>query len=222
MNMNILERSFRGLYPDNIDPLLFEVKYSAKFSGFNANIRRKGYKITISLSRKWLEVSEDIQIGLCQHLLNRLYNTKIKTTEMELYTIFLKRVHVSIEKNNIDERLKESFDRMNLQFFLNLLETTNLVWGEKNFRKLGSYTYGTDTIMVSSVLKDAPQELIDLVVYHEMLHKKHKFYETNSKTMHHSSAFKADERKFPDFINAEKRLTQFLRRKRFGRLLSWF
>jgi hypothetical protein len=220
--MNVLEAAFRQLYPERQDAFLFEVKYSAKFSGLNANIRLRGYKMTINLSRKWEEVNDDIKMGLIQSLLNKVFKTRVKTTEMDLYNIFLKRVHVSIPKDKINPLLKKSFDRLNERYFSGLLETANLVWGQKNFSKLGTYEYGSDTITITSVLMEAPEELLDLVVYHEMLHKKHKFSSSSQRNLHHSSAFKAEERKFKEFIDAEKRLTMFLRRKRLGKMFSWF
>lgn len=220
--MNILEKAYRQLYSENEEVYLFEVNYSGKFSSYNANIRlRNKYKLTINMSRSWQDVHEDIQIGLIQHLLNKIFKTKKKTIEMDLYQTFLKRVHVTIAKDDIDPYLKESFNRVNDEYFEGLMETSNLVFGENSMRKLGSYEYGTDTISMSTVLRDAPHELLDLVMYHEMLHKKHKFKNSSQRTLHHSPIFKKDEAKFKDYELREDQLKNFLRKKRFKRFFGF-
>jgi len=63
-------------------------------------------------------------------------------------------------------------------------------------------------------------ELLDFVMYHEMLHKKHKFSISGVKSRYHTKEFKEDEKKFGDVKLIEKKLTIFLRKHK--RKLSWF
>jgi hypothetical protein len=52
-------------------------------------------------------------------------------------------------------------------------------------------------------------------MYHEMLHKKHKFYSTKKgQRVHHSSAFRKDEQKFPDSSRLEIELRKFVSKKK--------
>ncbi|MBR9692917.1 M48 family metallopeptidase [Candidatus Woesearchaeota archaeon] len=96
--------------------------------------------------------------------------------------------------------------------------------------KLGHYEYATDTISISTALKEAP-ELLDYVLYHEMLHKKHKFTESKGgNTRSHTKAFRDEEKKYrlADGGEPEKRLATFLgqrKRRKQGisfKIKDWF
>ena len=79
---------------------------------------------------------------------------------------------MSIPKTNIDFDLKRSFDRINNQYFYDQIEIPNLCWGHFSKRKFATYDYQTDTIKFSKILQNQNIELIDYVMYHELLHKK--------------------------------------------------
>ncbi|MFT4313491.1 MAG: hypothetical protein ACMXYA_03705, partial [Candidatus Woesearchaeota archaeon] len=80
-------------------------------------------------------------------------------------------------------------------------------------------TYQTDTISLSRVL-EKEEELLDFVLFHEMLHKKHRYYKSKTgKLMHHHTAFRQEEQSYPGFAELEKRLEKLVRKKRFMR---WF
>jgi hypothetical protein len=207
-------------------PYTYSLKYSGKFKPYRANIRLSGGNIQLNLSKKWEGVSNDIQIGIVQELLLKILKKRLKplrtnTSSIELYNIFMKKIHIAAPKTDIDPVLEGSFDRVNSEYFYGLLEKTNLKWGNVSLSKLGSYEYGTDTIMISKVL-DGEQEMLDYVMYHEMLHKKHKFKKSGSRSYHHTSEFRKDEREFKDSELIEKRLKRLLVRKRFSfrRMLS--
>ena len=88
--MNILEQAYQELYPDNANSRQLFLKYSGRFKGYNANIRMTSYSITVNASKQWRGVSSDIQKGLYQELLVRLFKTKKQTINMELYHHFIK------------------------------------------------------------------------------------------------------------------------------------
>lgn len=206
--MNLVDRAYLGLW-DNLK-YVSKLKYSSKFNDYNANIRLSGSELTVSLSRKWKGVSSPIVIGCVQSLLLRLFKEKAKTTEIDLYNIFMQKVHISVPKVFSDPILEDSFDRMNEEFFYGLVEKPNLRWG-KGISKLGSYEYGSDTISISKHLSG---ELLDYVMYHEMLHKKHKFRSVNGKSYHHTSRFRKDEKAFPDSKRLEGELQKVARKKK--------
>lgn len=202
-------------------PFSYSLKYSGKFKPYRANVRLSGDHIQFNMSKKWKKVSKEIQIGLIQELLLKIMKKRLKpfgtnTQSMELYNIFMRKIHIAAPKTDIDPVLEESFDRVNARYFYGLLEKTNLKWGSASLSKLGSYEYGTDTIMISRVLEKADQELIDYIMYHEMLHKKHKFSKRGSKNYHHTSRFREDEKEFEGSKLVEKKLSGFLNRKRFS------
>ena len=193
------------------------------------------FYMKFKLSNKWKSVSEEIQIGLIQNLLLKVYKTKNKNTiNMDLYESFLRNIgdYSAVEEAPI--ALEESFNRVNEKYFSGMMDRPNLIWGNHSFSKLGSYEYGSNTIMMTKVLEE-DLELLDYVMYHELLHKKHKFYTKNGRSHHHTQKFRDDEKKF-ETHDIEKKLEQFLRKKKYDfkrnkaysqikkkkRLLDWF
>lgn len=216
----IAEKAFNELFPEKLEKFYFHLKYSGHFKGFNANVRRVANKITFSLSCNWRAVNEDIKIGLLQSLLCRLFKSRKRNINIDLYNNFLRSVHISIPKTECHPVLSASFDSVNNMFFDGLIEITNLVIG-KGISKLGHYDYGTDTISISELLLNHP-DLLDYVMYHEMLHKKHKFDCVSGRTIHHSRIFRVDEKKFPNAEQFEKRLSFLVSKNNVKRkLFSW-
>ncbi len=210
--MSLIKEAFTRLYPNKEFNYNEKLKYSAKFSDYNANVKYTGKKLEFGLSRKWKNVSKEIQIGLIQSLLNKVFNTKINTTNIDLYNIFIKRVHYTVEKTESDPILEDSFNRVNKKYFYELIEKPNLKFGKDSFSKLGSYEYGSDTIVISNIFKEEPK-LLDYIMYHELLHKKHKFQNKNGRSYHHTKEFKNKERQFED-PEIEKKLEFFLTKHR--------
>jgi hypothetical protein len=212
---SLVRKAYADLYnkPCTYDPKL---KYSGRFKGYNGNIQLRGNHLTVSLSKEWKEVSPDIKRGIVQELLAKMFKTKLKTLEMDLYHNFLKSVHHTVKKDKAEPELVNSFVRVNHQFFTGLMVMPNLVFGT-GLAKLGSYEYGTDTIMISEILLE-DDELLDYVMYHEMLHKKHKF----SEGRHHTPAFRKDERLFGDIDYLEKKLAVLIRKAKRAKRSSWW
>ena len=213
---SLIKEAFQQLYPDK--PLKYDVslKYSRKFKAYNANARLYGNNLTFHLSKDWKKISKDIQIGLIQELMTKILKDKKKSMNIELYNLFMKNVHLAIPKTKTDEILEQSFDRVNDAYFYGMLDIPNLEWSSDSTSKLGSYEYGTDTIIISTIFKNAQQELLDYVMYHEMLHKKFKFQNKNGRSLHHSPEFKRMEAKFKDRDLVEKEISKMARKHRFS------
>lgn len=218
--MDIITKAFKQLYPEKELQYETELNYTKKFKPYNANVKliqRK--KLVFNFSHKWKDVSEEIQIGLIQELLVKIFKEKKRTTYMDLYNIFIKKLHVAVPKIHSEPVLEESFNRINEDYFAGLIEKPNLRWGKHSLAKLGCYEYGTDSIIISEIFKDSDTGLLDYIMYHELLHKKLKFNEKNGRSIHHSSEFRERERRFEGYLNVEKKLKEFVRRKRRG---IWF
>ncbi|MGV8168477.1 MAG: hypothetical protein ACP5N3_00305 [Candidatus Nanoarchaeia archaeon] len=219
----LAREAFSELFPGKEESRDIIVKYSAKFRGYNANVRYSSKEIVFSLSRDWLELSDELKKGLIQHLLIKVYKIPFeKTIEMDLYEKFISNLgkYAHVEEEN-DQELIESFNRLNKEYFEDLLERPNLVWGQDSFRKLGHYEYATNTIMISNIFK-GETELIDSIMYHEMLHKKQGRRITKTgRSVHHDAKFRAEEAKYKD-KDAEKKITAFIRRKRLRNVFRWW
>lgn len=215
MKPDLILDAYRELYPEKAFSFSPVLKYSGKFKGFNANISMRGSTLTVALSKQWRQISKDIQIGMIQDLLVRLFKDRRDTTNIRLYLSFMKNVHLAVPKTKSDPFLAETFERLNEKFFGGLLEMPNFDWMDGT-RTVGLYEYGTDTILISKHLARDP-ELLAYVMYHEMLHKKHKFASKPGRQCHHSRAFREDEAKYPDASQLEQRLG----RVRVPRALRW-
>ncbi|RJQ17071.1 hypothetical protein C4573_03385 [Candidatus Woesearchaeota archaeon] len=219
--MNLAEQAFHDLFPEKEIPQC-TIKYSAAFRGYNANVKYAydHSRIHFRLSKEWKSVSDDIAIGLLQSLMVKVFKVKKRTVQMELYEKFLKNLSTYSKVEKSDPLLEQSFHRVIQEYFHNFMDKPNLVWGSDSFRKLGSYEYATDTIVISTLFKQET-ELLDYIMYHELLHKKLKFESKNGRQVHHSPEFKAMERKFKN-KNIEKDLDTFLRKQKFKSLFRFW
>ncbi len=228
--MSLVEESFSRLFPDAEFGYEAAVLYSGKFKPYNATVRKIGNRLNFSLSRSWKSTSDEIVIGLVQNLLVRILKKKgISTLNMQLYDDFIKGISEVAAVNNgsgsSDESLESSFARVNEKYFLGIADKPNLRWGLGSFRKLASYDYHTNTITVSSLFRDAPQQLLDYLMYHEMLHKKLKFSSSNGRISHHGAEFRKLEAAFDQGRNMEGELNAFIsqstRSSRPKQRLTW-
>jgi len=194
------------------------LRYSGHFNNYNANVQYSKSLIQFNLSMQWKSVDEEIQAGLLQSLVVRMFKLRnISTSEMKLYVSFMKGLSKYAKKHLYDPQLSESFGRMNERFFDGLVEKPNLVFASESFHKLGSYEYGTDTIYISTIFKDLPmteQKYLDYVMYHELLHKKHSFNVKNGRHQAHTTAFRNDERRFG--LDMEQELNKWLGKKKYS------
>ena len=219
----LAKEAFQELYPGKELKYDLELKYSNHFNSYNANVKLSGKTLAFHFSKDWRKISKDIQKGLIQELLVKILKDKRRTINMDLYNIFLKKVHIAVPKTKNDIFLEESFNRVNDKYLSGMVDRPNLEWGSESSSKLGSYHYASDIITISSIFKDAQKEMLDLVMYHEMLHKKLKFECSNGRTVHHSPEFKKMEDKFENKEFTDKEISKLARRKRFGtRSHFWF
>lgn len=228
-----VEQAFKLLYPEHADRLQeyeLTVRYSGKFADYNANAGYRSFlgkkKIAFRLSRNWREVSSELKMGLYQELFLKLGKKiglpkqdrkSINTLYLDLYNNFIKNLHIAAPKTNIDPLLQTSFQRINERYFLGCVEIPNLVWGAYTKRKLGSYDFRSDRITISRVLSNfvaTHPEFLDVVMYHEMLHKQNKFRSCNGRTLYHDKRFKQAEQMFENFENVEKQMNQAVRSAR--------
>src|SRR3989344_1890335 len=112
MDPALVEEAYRLLYEKDL-PYVPSLKYSGRFSDYNANVRLYRGTLEFRLCRKWEDVSREIQIGLIQGLMLRMFRDRRKTLYTDLYTNFVKSLHIAIPKTESDPVLEASFDRVN-------------------------------------------------------------------------------------------------------------
>lgn len=107
--------------------------------------------------------------------------------------------------------LDEVFQRVNAACFGGRLARPRLTWSRTiTGRLLGYYQQSTDRLMLSLALDDprVPPAAIDLVMYHELLHKHLGFQLVNGRHRAHTDAFRHAERQFPGYDEAKAFLDQ--------------
>ena len=211
--MMVIQSAFTELYPQRTFNYTTEITYSGKFKPYNARVLLRSSHLRFNLSREWKTVDGEIVKGLYQVLLARLFGGKTSTFNMKLYHSFLKKLPEYTEAKESDPQLVESFQRVNNQYFA-AMEQPTLVWGQSSTSTLAHYNLQTDTITMSTIFKGAQQHLMDSVMYHEMLHKKHQFSGNGARQRFHTKAFRDDEKNFMNAAQCELELKQFLRTKR--------
>lgn len=217
--VGMIEEAFMELFPEKEFSYSGKIKYSGRFKGFNANIKLNRFtkNIVFNLSKNWRSIDRNIKMGLLQELMCRMFKKRAKTTNMDLYNIFIKQAHLAVPKTKSHPILEDSFNRVNDNFFAGMIDLPNLAVSE-GLRTLGHYDYGTDTVSVTKHILDH-QDCLDYVMYHELLHKKHKFKTKNGRHFHHTSEFRKKEKEFPNAEKIENKLSRLLNKRK---LKSWF
>ena len=211
--------AFNEIFPEK-EKISFSVRYNSRMKPYGAQIAysRVSKAVEFRLGKGWLSVSPGIKKGLFQELLIKIFRKKgekIKSTmEMEVYANFIRNLHLSIGKEEAEPILEESFARVNKRYFGDILEKPNMRFLGKSYRRLARYDYHEDMITVSEIFRDARPEMLDYLVYHELLHKKMKFSYKNGKNYHHTFDFRNMEKKFENAEKLENELSCFIAKKK--------
>ena len=107
--------------------------------------------------------------------------------------------------------LEQVFERVNQACFDGQVARPRLAWSSTIARRLlGFYQQASDRLTLSRVLDDprVPPEAIELVMYHELLHKQLGVQMVNGRHYAHTEAFHAAERQFPNYARAKAFLDQ--------------
>ncbi|MBI2664991.1 M48 family metallopeptidase [Candidatus Woesearchaeota archaeon] len=211
--MDIIQESFQRLFPGKEFTYQTEMQYNRRLSEFNANIRLHQNRIQVNLNLQWKDIDEEIKIGLIQALLLKIFKKKADSQNIELYNNFVKSIPLLTPKTDADPLLQASFQRVNSLFFNSQMEQPNLRWGTASRRKLACYNFHDDSIKVSTLFKESRIEVLDYLMYHELLHKYFKFKHQNGRSSFHTTAFREAERKYPLYESMEKEINKITRKK---------
>lgn len=226
--MNLIQESYQRLFPEKEFSYQTELEYNLRLSDFNSNIHLYGNKISLHLNLQWKDIDDEIKIGLVQSLLLRILKKKVNTMNIELYNNFIRNIPLLTQKINFDPHLEESFQRVNGEFFNQELEKPNLSWGSASTRKLASYNFHNDTVTVSTIFKESNLEVLDYLMYHELLHKQQKYYHKNGRSFFHTGVFRTAENLYPNKNGIEREIQKIIRSSRGVKkkvrksFLGWF
>ena len=140
-----------------------------------------------------------------------MFKSSIVTPNMRIYNNFIKNLSILTPKTKSDPILEESFYRVNEHYFDNQMEKPNLIWGQDSVRTLATYNFHNDTVKVSSLFKKAENDILDYLMYHELLHKEHKFNNKKGRSYYHTRSFRADENLYPNKNDIDRRITKIIK-----------
>ena len=109
--------------------------------------------------------------------------------------------------------LEALFHPINQEYFAGKMAKPRLTWNKTlTHRKLGHYEPLRDRVVMSRTLDSShvPQMVVELVLYHELLHKHHGAKWLNGKRMVHTPEFRRSERQFRHYQEAQQWLEKSL------------
>ncbi len=116
--------------------------------------------------------------------------------------------------------LDKLFAKVNRRYFDSNLAKPTITWSQRKTRTiLGHHDRVYETITISKSLDSTqvPEWFVEFILYHEMLHIRHAARMIKGRRYYHTSAFRADERRFAKYDEAQRWLEQIARQRRVPR-----
>ncbi len=216
---NFYEEAFEVLDSKRQTPEV-EVRFYP-YIGINHTIRVRDGKVFVRLAELSESAPIEIHKALAFILVGKLLRKKIPPQTAKIYREFVKtqeiqakaaenkrakgRKVITSSKGEVYD-LEKIFHRLNLVYFQNSISKPTLTWSaRKTYRILGHHDATHETIVISKSLdnKKVPKFIVEFVVFHEMLHIFHPTTLHNGRRYNHTAQFRADEKKFAYFEEAE-------------------
>lgn len=220
---------FRKFAPRKVLPTEFQVRFYP-YAGLNNTIRLRQGTLLIRLSDLLKGASPVVRHAVIGILMAKILKKPVPVEYEEAFRVFTqlpsvktaieraRRVrgfkHVSGEKGHVYD-LGKLFQELNRQYFSDELSQPTLTWSRTQTRRiLGHYDRAHHTIVISRTLDDSrvPAYVVAYVMYHEMLHIKHRVRSVNGRNCIHSAEFQTEERIFAQYTDAQQWLNELARR----------
>src|SRR5262249_25030661 len=110
--------------------------------------------------------------------------------------------------------LQRIFSRVNRRYFDNEIEKPNLTWSQRRARRiLGHHDAAHDTITISKTLDspDVPEWFVEYIMFHQMLNITPPARTTTGRGYYHTPSFRAEERSYPRYAQAQEWLDRVIR-----------
>jgi hypothetical protein len=201
------------------------------FAGLNHTIRIRNQRVYVRVSDILRDAPRHVHQALAFILVSKLFRQRAKAEHEKLYRQYAYQPQV-LRASDLARRdrghkrlsganghhydLGRLFTRLNRRYFGGALPRPVLSWSmRRSKRVLGHHDAVHDTIIISRALDDAamPEFVVEYVLYHEMLHIKHKPRLVNGRRIYHTPAFRGDEKKFTRFDEAVAWLEKLSRKR---------
>jgi len=191
------------------------------FAGLNHTARFHEGQLLVRVSDIFTDAPQQIIGSLALILLAKLYRKKVDLAHHETYRSFILRTEIQERARLARTKrgrppqttslgrhmdLDACFDRLNRDYFDCRIDKPRISWSSKRSRHtLGRYDAAHHIIFISRLFDtpDIPSYVLDYIMFHEMLHLKHRSRIHDSRLIVHTPEFKTEERKFADYRPAK-------------------
>ena len=197
------------------------------FVGLNHTARLHHNRLAVRVSDLFRDAPPEVYRSLAFILLAKLYRKTVDAFYHRIYRSFIltpdiqeraraartersRRVCiVSGRGRHVD--LEPLFYRLNQEYFGGTLSQPQLSWSMKKSRYiLGRYDSTNNVIFISRIFdaQNVPTYVVEYILFHEMLHLKHRSRIEDCRMIVHTREFKDDEKTFRDYQKAKLFLKQ--------------
>ncbi|HEY0324157.1 MAG TPA: SprT-like domain-containing protein [Pyrinomonadaceae bacterium] len=211
--------SFRQLGSNRPVPEI-EVRFYP-YAGLHHTIRVRSGRVYVRLSDICSDAPQSVLRAIAFTLVAKLLSKRVPEVHQRIYRDYACSSQV-LRASDIARRrrgrkivssargrfydLEKLFDRLNRLYFGGEIEKPTLTWSQRRTRRiLGHHDSVHETIVISKTLdaRDVPDWFVEYILYHEMLHIKHPARIIDGRRYYHTNAFRADERRFPRYEEAQ-------------------
>ena len=212
--------TFRRFAPRQVLPEIVVEFYA--YVRLSHTIRRRGERVQVRLSDLLADAPDEVQQALAVILVAKLLRRTVPPEALAVYRVYASQPRTAqaaeVRRQTAGHKfvsspqggfynLERLFHKLNRRYFDGALPQPTLTWSQHEPRRiLGHHDATHNTIVVSRALDahDVPDWVVEFVLYHEMLHIKHPTRIINGRRAIHTAVFRADERLFPRYAEAQE------------------
>ena len=212
------------------DVSAIEVKFYP-YAGLHHTIRVRAGRVFVRISDVLEAAPPEVIRALAFLLVARLLSRKAPRNEERIYRAYAfsptilrasdlarrrrGRKVISSASGRVYD-LEKLFSRLNRRHFDGEIDKPVLTWSRRPARSiLGHHDAVHDTITISKTLDSAevPEWFVEYILFHEMLHIKHPARIINGRRYYHTTAFRAEEQRYPGYEQAQEWLDRVVRKR---------
>ena len=226
---DIYYRVFRRLKPRTVPP---EIVVAFKpYANANCYIRWRNQHLHVLLADSLRLAPVAVAEAIAVILICKIYRREVPEDSLSTYREYMNdkdtRTHLERIRKQRGRKQIESpqgqhfdldamFDALNQRYFESALSKPRIGWSKRpSIRTLGHYDPVHHAIVLSKFLdkEAAGYDLVEYVLYHEMLHIKHPIDYSSGRRKIHPKAFREEEARYPEFDRIKEKLRDYCHRK---------
>lgn len=236
--MTHLEQALRRIFAEKLadyhklaKSLDIEVNFYP-YAGLNNTIRLNDYRVRVRISDILADAPLSVHRALAAILVAKLFRRRVDEGCEQIFKEYVSTPEILKASDRARRKrgykqitthlgkvydLEEIFQKLNKSYFDGQLKKPVLSWSQRKTRRiLGHHDSVHNAIIISKTLDspDVPRYFVEYVLYHEMLHIKHKAKIVRGRCYYHTPEFYLDEKRFRQYRQAMRWLEDFAARRR--------